>query len=77
MRKNEPFIIDSYKGNSRQITLGNMQGWVIAKPCPFTDISIRLYHAWLILTGKATAVYFAEDVADKPEWHKRIIGASS
>lgn len=77
MKCNVPSIIDSYKGQSKQIRLGNLQGWVIAKPLPPTDWLTLFYHAWLVFTGRATAVYFAEDLVDKKEWHKRIIDATS
>ena len=42
--------------------------WYIAKPLPFYglyEIKKRLYHAYLILKGKATAVQYAKDYYKK------------
>ncbi len=38
---------------------------VIAKPFPpagLYGLQIRIYHAWLVLTGQATAINFDEDL---------------
>ena len=53
----KPALIDSYMN-----TTTNINGkWVIAKPLGWGFGVVRMYHAWLVLIGKATAVMFVED----------------
>lgn len=38
--------------------------WYVAKPLPYygwKNTRMRIYHAWLVLTGKASAWQYAED----------------
>ena len=42
--------------------------WMISKPVPLFGLSSgaeRIYHAWLVLTGKAEAYQYAEDRVGK------------
>lgn len=58
----KPQIIDSYTDTQVEIEPGK---WCIAKPLTlfgFERIRQNIYHAWLVLWGKATAVYFGVDL---------------
>jgi len=54
-----PELIDSFSDSDTQAQVGN--GWYIAKPIFLYTLRERLYHAWLVFCGKATAVIFAQD----------------
>ncbi|MCK4359141.1 MAG: hypothetical protein KAW92_10460 [Candidatus Cloacimonetes bacterium] len=61
----KPNLIDSYLDTYSEISPGK---WCTAKPLTLFGIErIRqnIYHAWLVLWGKATAVYFGTDVHKK------------
>lgn len=47
-------------------------GWAISKPIQLTDlpaIAERVYHAWLVLIGKAEAYQYVEDRVGKKVTH--------
>lgn len=63
----KPNLIDDYLDTQSEVSPGK---WCIAKPITLFGIErIRqnIYHAWLVLWGKATAVYFGADVVKKEE----------
>lgn len=63
----KPSLIDSYSDTQSEVSPGK---WCIAKPLTLFGIErIRqnIYHAWLVLWGKATAVYFGIDLYRKEE----------
>jgi len=66
----QPILIDEikdlYGSSSTQIQTRRFSGWFIAKPM-FDNPSLltRIYHAYLVLIGKAKAVRFAEDCPPK------------
>ena len=47
--------------------VGLPQGWFIARPLLTRPFRQRVYHAWLVLAGKASAFQYAED---RVEFHK-------
>lgn len=63
----EPTLIDEVL--DRKAHFGSTQTeingrWYIAKPLPYygwRNTAQRLYHAWLVLRGKAMAIQYAED----------------
>ena len=62
---NKPYLIDIYKGTLRSFMVNGKEIWRIAKPYSEYTLIDRIYHAYLILLGKATAVYFYEDKLNK------------
>lgn len=63
----KPSLIDNYLDTQTEIELGK---WCIAKPLTLFGIERicqNIYHAWLVLWGKATAVYFGVDICKKGE----------
>jgi hypothetical protein len=65
-------LIDTFTDTQREVEPGK---WAIAKPLPFWPCRLRhrLKDAWGVLTGKYTAVFFAEDAIkwqkEKPNEH--------
>ena len=62
----EPQLIDELISSEKEpSTQSEINGrWYIAKPLPFygfITIRMRIYHAWLVLIGKATAIQYMED----------------
>jgi len=63
----QPPLIDEVLGrkalfDSSQTEINDR--WYIAKPLPcygWRNTAMRLYHAWLVLRGKAMAIQYAED----------------
>ena len=58
----KPSLIDTYSDTQSEVSPGK---WCIAKPLTLLGLErIRqnIYHAWLVLWGKATAVVFGVDV---------------
>lgn len=63
----KPHLIDGYMNTQTEIEPGK---WCIAKPLTLfglEHIRQNIYHAWLILWGKATAVYFGVDIKKEKE----------
>jgi len=77
MRK--PQLIDSLKDSNCSVQLCVTDKskpsqcryvWFIAKPVEYggwLTLKERLYHAWLVLTGRASAVSYAEDYYHQDE----------
>jgi len=66
----KPQLIDSFANSDCSVGLhicdpnnkgGFIHVWFISKPLKPLYVLQRLYHAWLILRGKAIAVSYAED----------------
>lgn len=63
----EPILLDELLDKKQ--FLGSCQTeikgkWYIAKPLPYygwRNVVQRIYHAWLVLRGKAMATQYAED----------------
>ena len=61
-----PVILDALVRAATQnavlLTEGPQAGtWAIAKPLGKKSLPTRVYHAWLVLRGRATAFQYAED----------------
>lgn len=54
----KPQLIDSYKANG----IKTAHGYKMAKPLRLFRLRDRFHHAYLVFTGKATAVHFFEDL---------------
>lgn len=58
----KPNLIDNYIDTQSEIEPGK---WCIAKPLTLFGVERiyqNIYHAWLVLCGKATAIVFGVDV---------------
>ena len=70
----KPYLIDDleeFSNNTANFKV-NLNGivysfWQIAKPMINNGFFTRLYHAWLVLTGKAQAFQFFEDLNKKQQ----------
>lgn len=58
-----PVLLDSLvrTANDMPVQVGLQQGWFVARPLLTRPLRKRVYHAWLVLTGKASAFQYAED----------------
>ena len=67
MKINPPPLIDEILAQKDHLTETQVEiggRWLVAKPLPYYHWKQpfkRLYHAWLILRGKAMAIQFGED----------------
>lgn len=75
MKVKEPVLIDEIISKSNlfggEKVLINDK-WYIAKPLPYygwKNTILRVYHAWLVLVGKASAWQYAEDRKDRKSLH--------
>lgn len=63
-----PMVIDTFTDSEHEVKPGK---WAIAKPKNFSKrhspLKMRFKHAYYVLTTKATAVRFAEDVINDEE----------
>ena len=59
---NVPDLIDNYKHCQHRFVINGKDYWYFAKPYREYTLMDRIYHAYLILIGKSTAVYFYEDI---------------